>query len=406
MVPSPGDVRTEEFVNAFDQDYAPPAQGIDVRMDGTAVPWLPERSRVVRVGVQSSVVDQRARPDANLTFVIDVSGSMADDNKLPAVKEALHTLTKALRPTDTVTIVVYSDKTRTVLKRTPAAQASAITGAIDDLVTEGSTNAEAGLKRGYEEAQKSYQQGKLNRVVLLSDGVANVGNTGPEAMLRTIGDAARRQIDLVTVGFGDPFNDPLMEQLANRGNGFYAYCDSAAEATRLFRENLTGTLVVTGRDAKAQVEFDPAQVASYRLLGYENRDVADGDFRNDKVDGGEVGSGHAVTALYEIDLAPDADAALPLGRATVRYLHPETREPVERTASVRPGDLAASPDRAPVRLHQDIAVATFSESLRGGPWARLRTPHQVAEDAKAVAVRTPDPRVAELVELTGRVADR
>lgn len=401
--PSPSDVRTEEFVNNFPQDYAPPSEGIDVRMDGTAVPWLPERSRVLRVGVQSAAVDQAKRPDADLTFVIDVSGSMAEENKLPAVQQALRTLTQALRPTDTVTIVVYSDRTRTVLQRTPAREARTIIGVIDDLRTEGSTNAEAGLKRGYDEASKHAQAGRLNRVVLLSDGVANVGNTGPDAILRTIGDAARRQIDLVTVGFGDGYNDPLMERLADRGNGFYAYCDTAKEASRLFRENLTGTLVVTGRDAKAQVEFDPAQVESYRLLGYENRDVADGDFRNDKVDGGEVGSGNSVTALYQVDLAPGADPSRPLARSTVRYLHPDTRESVERTAAVRPADLSPSVSQAPVRLQQDVVVAAFSESLRGGPWAAVRTRQQVADDAAALAARRPDPELAELADLTRRV---
>ncbi|GAB3624440.1 VWA domain-containing protein [Mariniluteicoccus endophyticus] len=401
--PSPQEVRTEEFINAFPQDYQPPAEGIDVRMDGTAVPWLPQDSRVVRVGVQSAVVDQSKRPDANLTFVIDVSGSMAGEDKLSAAQEALRTLTRSLRPTDSVTIVVYGSNSKTVLKKTPVSKTSVILGAIDDLKIDGSTNAEEGLKRGYDEAMKNREDGKLNRVVLLSDGVANVGKTGPEAILQTIGKAAQKKVDLVTVGFGGDFNDHLMEQLADKGNGFFAYVDNADEASRLFRENLTGTLVTTGRDAKAQVNFDPAQVKSYRLLGYENRAVDDKDFRNDKVDGGEVGSGHSTTALYEVKLAPGADQAKPLGRATVRYLHPDTREATERTATLTPGALSASLEAAPLRLQQDVVVASLSESLRGGPWGEIRTRAQIAADAEALAVKVKDTPTADLADVSRRL---
>lgn len=406
--PSASEVRTEEFVNAFNQGYAPPAEGIDVRMDGTKVPWLEnQRSSIMRVGVQSMVMDQSKRPNANLTFVIDISGSMSMDNRLGAVKASLNTLVGSLRPDDEVTIVVYSDRTRVALPATKVAHAGQIRGVIEDLRTEGSTNAEAGLKLGYEEAMKNRKDNELNRVILLSDGVANVGNTGPEAILETIGEASQKKVDLVTVGFGmDNYNDRLMEQLADKGNGFYAYVDSRREAERLFRENLTGTLVVAGRDAKIQVDFDPEQVESYRLLGYENRDVADSDFRNDKVDGGEIGSGHAVTALYEVKLKSDASAGRPFAKATLRYLPGAGEgEAVERTASLKPSELAGTPEQAKPHLQRDVVVASLSESLRGGPLGKARTPQEIARDAEAVQSRLNEPESQQLAEVAAKLAE-
>ncbi|WP_051215721.1 vWA domain-containing protein [Granulicoccus phenolivorans] len=401
--PAPGEVRTEEFVNYFDQGYRPPADGLDIRMDATGVAWLAPHTRVLRVGVQSAVVDDSRRPPANLTFVIDTSGSMAD--QLPAVQQALTALTGSLRPNDTIAIVTYGSQARTVLQRTPVAEADRIRGVIADLSIAGSTNAEEGLRLGYEQATRGFRDGELNRVVLLSDGVANVGKTGPEAILETIGKAAQNRIDLVTVGFGADFNDQLMEQLANRGNGFFVYVDSAKEAERVFTQNLTGTLMVTGRDAKAQVRFNPSQVAGYRLLGYENRDVADRDFRNDQVDGGEVGSGHSTTALYEVVLKNLPNPVGALASATVRYRDAGTGEWVERTDEIGVAETVLTPDAADPRLHQAVVVASFAESLRGGPWAQRRTPTQIAEDARGLRGRLADPKVVELADLTAKYAE-
>ncbi|WP_425307740.1 von Willebrand factor type A domain-containing protein [Ammonicoccus fulvus] len=401
MRPTPAEVRTEEFVNYLNQGYRPPADGLGVQVDGTAVPWLeaPDK-RVIRVGVQSAVVDQASRPRAHLTFVIDVSGSMQGADKLDLVKTSLNQLVGSLRPDDTVAIVVYSNNTRVVLEPTEVRRANRITGVIDDLDTEGSTNAEAGLKLGYESALKHRRDGDLNRVVLLSDGVANVGNTGPEAILDTIGKATQQKIDLVTVGFGlGSYNDELMEQLADKGNGFHAYVDNENEARRIFTQNLTGTLVVTARDAKAQIEFDPDQVATYRLLGYENREVADEDFRNDQVDGGELGAGHSATALYEVTLRPGAVPTRPLAVATVRYLHPDNREAVERRAELMGFAMAPSPEQANPFLAASISAAALSEEFRGGPWSEHRTHPQIAVDAAAAARRTDDQSVRELAEV-------
>lgn len=407
LLPDPSTVRTEEFVNYFQQGYEPPADGIDVHIDGTTVPFLEEPgARVVRVGVQAADVDDASRPDAVLTFVIDVSGSMGEGGKLEAVKEALHALVGALRASDRVGVVVYSDDTRQVLPHTPVREADAILAAVDSLGPEGATNAEAGLRLGYDVARENAREGALNRVVLLSDGVANVGSTGPEAILATIGQATADGIDLVTVGFGlGSYRDSLMEQLADQGDGFYAYVDGPREAERLFVHDLTGTLQVVAREARVQVTFDPEQVATYRLLGYENRAIADEDFRDDSVDAGEVGAGHSVTALYEVVLREAGTSSdAPLVTATVRYLDPTDSQPVERTARVTTADLDGSLTESSPTLHLDVLVAAFAEALRGGPWVSQLSLSGVASNAAALAGRTDDPEVTEFAELVGLAA--
>jgi Ca-activated chloride channel family protein len=407
-IPDPVGVRTEEFVNYFDQEYEPPDDGLAVHVDGTAVPFLGAAgTRVVRVGLQSAVVEDAARSDAVLTFVIDVSGSMAQGGRLETVKSALRTMVGELRPSDEVGIVVYSDDTRQVLPHTPVADIDGIVEAIDSLRTEGSTNAEAGLLLGYERARASFREGAVNRVVLASDGVANVGETGPDKILAKVRDAAGKGIDLVTVGVGvGNYNDVLMEQLANDGDGFYAYVDGPREAERLFVHDLTSTLQVAARDAKVQVEFDPAQVTTYRLLGYENRDVADDAFRDDAVDGGEVGAGHSVTALYEIVLAEGAGSDAPIATATVRYQDPVTGEAIERTAQLEGRDIAAQLSDADPRLHLDVLVAAYAEALRGGPWNAALSLEGVARNAGVLdGVLGDDPDVVEFAELARHAAD-
>ncbi len=403
VVPDPANVRTEEFVNSFDQDYDQPEDGpLAVTVDATSAPFLDDDARVVRVGVQGRSLDDEQRRDANLTFVIDISGSMADPNKLEAVRPALRGLVEALRPTDRVGIVVYSDSTRVLLSSTPVSDRRIIDDAIDELQPEGATFVEAGLELGYEQAQLAYDSERINRVILLSDGVANVGATGPEAILEIIGDGARDGIDLVTVGFGlGEYNDSLMEQLADQGDGFYAYVDSEREAVRLFSHDLTGTLQTIAREAKVQVEFNPETVRTYRLVGFENRQVADDDFRDDSVDGGEIGSGHTVTALYEVTLVEGADTASDawVARATVRWLHPDTREPSETGARLDAQDVSQRFGDAPARLQQDILVAAFAERLRGSGWSDLLSLRSLSENLHLLAERLDDSQLQELADL-------
>jgi len=401
VVPDPATVRTEEFVNSLGQDYEQPADGpFAVTVDATAAPFLQPGARVVRVGIQGRSVEDEDRRDANLTFVIDISGSMADPGKLEVVRPALHALVESLRSTDRVGIVVYSDETRVVLDSTPVSERRTIDTAIDGLLPEGSTSVEAGLRLGYEQAQRGFDSERVNRVVLLSDGVANVGATGPEQILQVIDDSARQGIDLVTVGFGlGDYNDTLMEQLADRGDGFYAYVDSEREAVRLFSHDLTGTLQTIAREAKVQVEFNPAVVRSYRLVGFENRQVADADFRNDAVDGGEIGAGHTVTALYEVALQEGAGSDEWLARATVRWLHPDTAAPSETGTDLQVGAIADRLGDAPLRLQQDVYVAAFAENMRGGGWDDLLSLEAIAANLHDLADRTEDPAVAEAAGL-------
>jgi Ca-activated chloride channel family protein len=402
VVPTPAAVRTEEFVNAQAQDYAAPVDNaFALTLDGTTAPFLPGDTRVVRVGIQSRTVADADRQDANLTFVVDISGSMADPGKLEAVRPALHALVESLRPTDRVGIVVYSDATRVLLPSTPVSERQAIDGAIDQLQTEGSTNVEQGLRLGYEQARASLDPGRIDRVILLSDGVANVGATGPEAILEIIGDAARDGIDLVTVGFGlGDYNDRLMEQLADQSDGFYAYVDGEREAVRLFSEDLAGTLQTVAREAKVQVEFNPATVSSYRLIGFENRAVADDDFRNDAVDGGEVGAGHTVTALYEVALhegasAPDAW----LARGVIRWLDPDTSAASELETSLLTANVSGSIGESPLRLQQDVYVAAFAETLRGSGWSGLISLDGLSQNLHSLATRLADESLTEVANL-------
>ena len=307
-LPPPEAVRVEEFVNTFDYNYDPPADDpFAIHIDGAPSKFGEgKRLQLLRIGLQGRVIPAEHRKDAILTFVIDVSGSMSQENRLGLVKKALTLLVDQLRPTDKVGIVVYGSHGRLVLPHTGIEQRSTILSAINALRPDGSTNAEEGLRIGYDLAWRNASVNHINRVILCSDGVANVGHTGPDEILKEIRTYVQKGITLSTVGFGmGNYNDVLMEQLANTGDGNYAYVDTLTEAKRIFVENLTGTLQLIAKDAKIQVDFNPEVVSRFRLLGYENRRLTHEQFRDDTVDAGEVGSGHQVTALYEVKLHQD-----------------------------------------------------------------------------------------------------
>jgi Ca-activated chloride channel family protein len=251
-----------------------------------------------------------------------------------------------------------------VLNPVGAEEKQKILAAVNRLRPQGSTNAEAGLKLGYQMVINSQRAGAINRVILCSDGVANVGATSPEAILRTVKRYVEEGVTLSTIGFGmGNYNDKLMERLADTGNGNYAYVDGLDEARRVFGEQLTGTIQTVAKDAKIQVEFDARNVRYYRLIGYENREVADKDFRNDQVDAGEVGAGHAVTALYELRVTRGAEGKL----ATVRVRHedPDTTKVTEVHQTITTEDLTASFQQAGASLRLAASVAEFAEVLRG-----------------------------------------
>jgi len=364
QLPAAASVRPEEFVNALDHDYPQPTGGdFAIGVDETTSPF--HEHPIVRIGLQSRLIDEADRPPAHLTFMIDTSGSMDIRERLGLVKASLAVLVQNLRPTDTVAIVTFGSTASPDLEPTPVAETDTIVDAIQALSPEGSTNLEGGLRLAYEVAADNFVDGDINRVVLASDGVANVGRTGPGSLVELIRDDADDGIGLVTVGFGmGNFNDTLMEQLANDGDGFYAYVDTFEEAQRLFATELLSTLQTLALDAKIQATFSDT-VSEYRLIGFENRAVADEDFRNDAVDAGEVGTGHDVTALYEVILDPaaDCDEGCELGSVALRWETPDTGEVTEIS---EPLAFAATPwESAAPSLRIAVATAAFAEHLRG-----------------------------------------
>ncbi len=361
-LPPPDAVRVEEFINYFPVSYpAPKQQTFGIQVDGGPSPFG-SGYQLVRIGIKGKEISPENRKPAHLVFVIDVSGSMDQEDRLELVKKSLRVLVDQLQPADTVGIVVYGTQGRVILDPTSAENRRKILSAIDELSPEGSTNAEEGLQLGYEMADRSFERGAINRVILCSDGVANVGETEASGILRAIEDYARKEIHLSTFGFGmGNYNDVLMEQLADKGEGQYAYIDSFSEARRVFTEALTGTLQTIARDVKIQVEFDPKAVTHYRLIGYENRDVRDEDFRNDRTDAGEIGSGHNVTALYEVKVREES--ADKLGDVRIRYHNVSTKkvEEVSRPLQIQ--------SKLSSELQFLAAVAEFAEILRQSAWA-------------------------------------
>jgi Ca-activated chloride channel family protein len=411
-------VRVEEFVNYFDYGYPLPEAGkiFTIVADAAPLPFTAnENRRIMRVGIQGYEISDEDRQDVALTFIIDVSGSMDYENRLGLVKRGLTLLTEELRPTDSVAIVVYGTNARLVLPMTPLGEKQTILQAIRSLRAEGSTNAEAGLRIGYRHAWESFRPGANNRIILASDGVANVGVTDPNGILRTIEEYAAQKLTLTTVGFGmGNYNDVLMEQLADNGDGFYAYVDTLEEARKLFVEDLSGTLQTIAMDARVQVEFNPALVSRYRLVGYENRDMADDDFRNDEKDAGEIGAGHSVTALYEIELrSPEAALAAngqTLATVRLRWRDPAGGEITELARVLTGAQMADAFASADPGLQLATAVAAYAEVLRQSPWAvglTLDEVLRVAEGAQAaiIAQGGAAEEVTELIDLIWSAED-
>ena len=406
-LPPSDSVRVEEYVNYFDQGYPnPPAhQAFGINIDGAPSPFTEtERYQMMRVGIQGYQVQDEERKDAALTFVIDVSGSMDMDNRLGLVKRSLELLVEQLRPWDTVSIVVYGTDARVVLEPTPGSDKGRILEAIYGLHPEGATNAEAGIRLGYKMAMHGYNPNSINRVILCSDGVANVGETGPEEILSEVRHYVEEGVTLTTVGFGmDNYNDVLMEQLADNGDGFYAYVDDMREARRLFIDQITGTLQTIAMDAKVQVDFNPDVVMRYRLVGFENRAIADDDFRDNSVDAGEIGAGHSVTALYEVKLYPEARGRI--ATVSMRWQDPDTRQVVELARDFDSDELAYDFREADPYFQRSVIVAEFAEILKKSYWAEDSSLAFVYHEAQRLSEYLPqDEDMGEFMELIRRAS--
>ncbi|TFY94569.1 VWA domain-containing protein [Pseudomonas nabeulensis] len=301
-LPPEGAVRLEEMVNYFPYDYGLPTDGspFGVTTEVAATPWNPH-TQLLRIGIKASDRVIADLAPANLVFLVDVSGSMDRREGLPLVKSTLKLLVDQLRDQDRVSLVVYAGESRVVLKPTSGRDKAKIRDAIDQLTAGGSTAGASGIELAYQMAREGFIDQGINRILLATDGDFNVGISDFDSLKQMAVDQRKSGVSLTTLGFGvDNYNEHLMEQLADAGDGNYAYIDTLREARKVLVEQLSSTLAVVARDVKLQVEFNPARVSEYRLLGYENRALKREDFNNDKVDAGEIGAGHTVTALYEI----------------------------------------------------------------------------------------------------------
>lgn len=407
-LPEKAQIRTEEFVNYFPSDVPAPLEGtFAVHADLAPSRFSADAGRsMLRVVLRGMEVAKEQRQPLALTFVIDVSGSMAQQNRLEMVKHCLRLLVSQLDANDAIAIVVFSNDARVVLPATSAAQRGVIEAALFPLRPENSTNSQAGLRLGYEVALASLNPNATNRVVFLSDGVANVGVTDADAITGEVSRIREKGILLNTIGVGmGNHNDALLEQLADKGDGVCHYVDDAAEAKRVLVDGFLGAFVPIARDVKVQVEFDPAQVLRYRLLGYENRAIADRDFRNDAVDAGEVGAGHQVTALYELELAGGA-AEKPLATVRVRWKAPKRAgtSDVEADAATEAAypvlaSRATGFEGAGAGYRRAVIVAQFAEILRRSQHARGESLDDLIAEAAKLEREVQDPRFTELYAL-------
>ncbi|CAI8766055.1 Ca-activated chloride channel homolog [Pseudomonas sp. IT-232MI5] len=363
-LPPEGAVRLEELVNYFPYDYALPSDGspFGVTTELAASPWNPH-TRLLRIGIKASDRAVAELAPANLVFLVDVSGSMDRREGLPMVKSTLKLLVDQLRDQDRVSLVVYAGESRVVLEPTSGREKAKIRTAIEQLTAGGSTAGASGIELAYQMAQQAFIPKGINRILLATDGDFNVGVSDFDSLKQMAVDKRQSGISLTTLGFGvDNYNEHLMEQLADAGDGNYAYIDNLREARKVLVDQLSSTLAVVAQNVKLQVEFNPAQVSEYRLLGYENRALKREDFSNDKVDAGEIGAGHTVTALYEI---------VPAGEQG--WLEPLRYGKSDAVVSAKSGELAMLRVRyqraeggKSLLIERPIAnqVATASEDLR------------------------------------------
>lgn len=379
-------VRVEELINYFSYDYPvpeTPALPFRLTTEIGPTPWNAE-TLLLHIGVKGYEVPHKEIPPSNLVFLIDVSGSMNSPDKLELVKSSLLLLARHLRASDRLAIVVYAGDSRTVLESTPGDQTAKIQAAVHSLRAGGSTNGGSGIHLAYAMAEQGFMKDGANRVLLATDGDFNVGTVSLEALKDLIAEKRKSGIALTTLGVGTGnYNDSLMEQLADVGNGNYAYLDSLQEAQKVLVNERAATLLTIAKDVKVQIEFNPAVVAEYRLIGYENRALRREDFSNDKIDAGEIGAGHTVTALYEIALVGSkglkleplryAPATPPASGNTseIGFLRIRYKSPTEDTSKLqewplRKESILADLTRMSERFRFAAAVAAFGQQLRGG----------------------------------------
>ncbi len=369
-MPTSSLVRVEEFINYFKYDYDPPS-GPDnlfsIQADGSLSPVDGEK-HLFRVGIQAKPVSAAERLPANIVFLVDTSCSMTSADRLPLAKKALRVAVGQLGENDRVAITTYAGGVSVVLPPTNASNKKIIDRAIDRLTNGGGTAMSSGMELAYKQAIQMVREGAITRVIVFSDGDANIGSTTHEQILKSIEGYVKEGVFMSTIGFGDGnYKDAMMEQLADKGNGNYYYVDSERMAERVFGRDFTKMIQDVAQDVKIQVEFDKESVSSYRLVGYENRDIADADFRNDKVDAGEIGAGHQVTALYELTLNAQRSDHLATIRVRAKKPRGSAAKEVAFEVPVRVVDRPFT--QAPEDMRFATAVMGGAELLRQSPYA-------------------------------------
>ena len=431
-LPDPDSVRLEDYVNYFDYDYpaAPPDSDVPFSVALAAAPSpFDAQTLLYRVGISGKQAPASEKKPANLVYLVDVSGSMQGPDRLPLVQQLLRQSLDLLAPEDLVSIVSYASDTRVRLAPTRVSERRSIISAIDALGAGGSTAGASGIELAYAQASQGFIQGGLNHVILCTDGDFNVGASSNQALVELIVAKRRTGITMTALGFGSGnLNDGMLEAVSNAGNGFYGVISSEGQAADYVRERLLSTLSLIAKDVKVQVELNPELVLAYRLLGYENRAIADRDFRNDVVDAGEIGAGHQVTAVYELILSggslPEVRGAPPpsngeayagereigageLARVKLRYKAVDagaTDAALEVSSSLSPEQIATDFGAADADLRWASAVAVFAEILKHSPYAQ---PERLEELARVFAEQAArDPVRAELYELFEQVRSK
>ncbi len=384
VIPPNDAIRVEEMINYFNYDYPNPdnrKQPFSLTTELAPSPWNSD-AQLLHIGIQGYEIDNTTRPATNLTFLVDVSGSMNSPNKLGLLKSSFKLLTKNLRKQDRVAIVVYAGAAGTVLEPTAGDKKSKILQSLDKLTAGGSTNGAAGINLAYQITQENFIKDGINRVIIATDGDFNVGTTNFEQLKELVEQKRESGISLTTMGFGSGnYNDALMEQLADAGNGNYAYIDTLKETNKVLVNEMSSTLMTIAKDVKIQIEFNPLIVSQYRLIGYENRVLNNEDFNNDKIDAGEIGAGHSVTALYEVILNGDKGWVEPLkyqntdkkqsysdelATLKVRYKQPDAETSQLIVKTIGKNQLLKSIANSSDNFKLSAAVAGFGQLLRGG----------------------------------------
>ena len=407
-------VRIEEIVNYFPYNYPLPTGGYPFAIHTQTVdsPWQPE-AKLIKIGIQAQDLAKKELPPANLVFLVDVSGSMDEPDKLPLVKKTLRILTEQLRPQDKVTLITYASGEELVLPPTSGDNKDEILRAINKLQAGGSTAGESALKMAYEQAQKAYVKNGINRILLATDGDFNVGVSSTEALKSMVAEKRKSGISLTTLGFGTGnYNEDMMEQIADAGDGNYSYIDNEKEAKKVLQHQLTSTLATVAQDVKIQVEFNPATVKEYRLVGYTNRTLRNEDFNNDKVDAGDIGSGHSVTAIYEIipqgkqgwlnesryQKAPAASG----GKNEYAFVKVRYKLPGQSTSKLIEQAVPAVSiplTQADANTRLALAAASYAQALRGGEYNGKLDWDAIERMAKQAKGKDPFGLQEEFVEL-------